>query len=229
MAKLYFRHGTVGSAKTLNLLAVAHAYELQGKTVKVLKPKMDSRFGEWKVGSRAGLDRPADLLVDEHTEFPAGTFAGVDCILVDEVQFLPPRIIERLRTVATCDGIPVICYGLRTDFRSKLFPGSQRVLELCDAIEEVKTTCTFCNRKAILNLKSVDGQATLEGPVVCLGCEEMYVPACYQHFVEKIEASGKTVDFEKVFATDWPFIASKEDTPEPEPAEPESERSPLKA
>lgn len=228
MAKLYFRYGTVGSAKTLNLLAVAHAYELQGKTVRVLKPKMDSRFGEWNVASRAGLDRGADTLVDELTTFPAGTFAGVDCILVDEVQFFPPCVIERLRVVASVDGVPVICYGLRTDFRSQLFPGSKRVLELADAIEEIKTTCTFCNRKGILNLKSVDGRATLDGPVVCLGCEEMYVPACFQHFTEKIEAaSGKPLDFQKAFAK--LALELEADKPAvPERAEPEQERSPMK-
>merc|ERR1712151_923929 len=109
---------------------------------------------------------------------------------------LHPRVIERLRDVATNLNIPVMCYGLRTDFRSRLFPGSKRLLELADTIEEVKTTCTYCNKKAIMNLKSVDGAATMEGPTVCLGAEEMYVPTCYLHFCEKIEmATGKPMDY----------------------------------
>merc|ERR1719215_857662 len=119
-----------------------------------------------------------------------------DCVLVDEAQFLAPSVIEQLRHVASMKSVPVICFGLRTDFRSRLFPASKRLMELADVIEDVKTTCTFCNRRAILNLKSVDGLPTLSGPSVCLGCEELYVPACYQHFVEKVEAaSGKSIDF----------------------------------
>lgn len=198
MAKLYFRHGVVSSAKTLNLLACAHSYEVQGKRVKVVKPAMDTRFGVAKVQSRAGLDRQADILVDGKSVFEAGTFDGVDCILVDEAQFVSPLVIEQLRRVASMEGVPVICYGLRTDFRSRLFPGSKRLMELADVIEEVKTTCTFCNRRAILNLKSVDGVPTLSGPTVCLGCEELYVPTCYRHFVEKIQAGKhEPIDFQQ--------------------------------
>jgi len=190
------RYGAMSSAKTLNLLAAAHSYEMQGKTVKVVKPRMDDRFGEGTVQSRAGLDRAADLLITDDTTFPAESLRGISCVLVDEAQFLHPCIIERLRDVATNLGIPVICYGLRTDFRSRLFPGAKRLMELADNIEEVKTTCTFCNRKATLNLKSVDGKETMEGPTVCLGGEEMYVPACYQHFCERIVAStGRPVNF----------------------------------
>jgi len=197
MAKLYFRFGVVSSAKTLNLLACAHSYEVQGKRVIVMKPAMDTRFGAEKVMSRAGLDRKADILLAADTVFAEGTFQGADCVLVDEAQFLSPAVIEQLRTAATT-GVPVICYGLRTDFRSRLFPGSKRLMELADVVEEVKQTCSFCNRRAILNLKSVDGVPTLAGPSVCLGCEEMYVPSCYKCFVDKIEkASGKTINFDE--------------------------------
>lgn len=198
MAKLYFRHGAVSSAKTLNLLAVAHSYEVQGKKVLVVKPAMDTRFGQGTVKSRAGLDREADILVDLTTVFAVDAFKDVDCVLVDEAQFVAPKVIEQLRHVASVDGVPVICYGLRTDFRARLFPGSRRLMELADVIEDIKTTCTYCNRRAILNLKSVDGVPTLSGPTVCLGCEELYVPACYRHFAEKIEAgNGQRIDFEK--------------------------------
>lgn len=219
MAKLYFRHGVVSSAKTLNLLAVAHSYEVQNKRVLVVKPAMDTRFGEGKVKSRAGLDREADILVNGATVFAADAFQNVDCVLVDEAQFVAPKVIEQLRHVAAVGGVPVICYGLRTDFRSRLFPGSRRLMELADVIEDVKTTCTFCNRRAILNLKNVNGVPTLSGPTVCLGCEELYVPACYRHFVEKIEAgSCEPIDFEKAALegdlADAAQAKEKQDVPE---------------
>lgn len=186
MAKLYFRYGAVGSAKTLNLLAVAHNYESQDKRVVVLKPEIDVRFGKDVVRSRAGLTRDADILVTPTTTLDKARFAGVHCVLVDEAQFLSKALVEQLRDLATAGHVPVICYGLRTDFRGELFEGSKRLLELCDSIEEVKTTCFFCNRKAIFNLKLVDGKATLAGPVVDLGTEEKYLPACSQCYDAKL-------------------------------------------
>jgi len=201
MAKLYFRHGAMSSAKTLNLLAAAHSYEIQAKNIKVMKPQMDTRFGEDAVGSRAGLSRKADMLLTDDSTFSAKDLVDVSCIFVDEAQFLHPRVVERLRSVATDFAIPVICYGLRTDFRSRLFPGSKRLMELADTIEEVKTTCTFCNRKATMNLKSVDGKETMNGPTVCLGGDEMYVPSCYEHFCQRIaSATGCSIDFEAAWA-----------------------------
>jgi thymidine kinase len=148
---------------------------------------MDTRFGQDVVKSRAGLNRVADVLVDETTELADSLFDGIHCVLVDEVQFMAPRVIEQLRHVASGLGVPVIAYGLRTDFRSHLFPGAQRMLELADKIEEVKTTCRFCNAKAMMSLKTVDGTGTLEGASVALGCEELYVPVCYPHFYEKTQ------------------------------------------
>lgn len=180
MAKLYFRYGAVGSAKTLNLLAVAHAYRQQQKRVYLVKPSIDTRFGAGVIGSRAGLFQEADRLVDDETILDFDELSGVHCILVDEVQFLSEAMIEQLRRITDTLNIPVICYGLRTDFRSRLFPGSKRLMELADAIEEVKTTCSYCTRKAIFNLKLVDGRPTLEGPTIELGMEERYVPACAQ-------------------------------------------------
>lgn len=179
MAKLYFRHGTVGSAKTLNLLAVAHNYRQQGKEILLLKPELDTRFGTAQIKSRAGLEMPADILIRNDTDLLALDYEGVDCILVDEAQFLSPAIIEQLREISVNRGIPVICYGLRTDFRSNLFEGSRRLMELADSIEEVKATCHFCNRKSIMNLRHVNGVATFDGPSILLGADESYFPACY--------------------------------------------------
>jgi thymidine kinase len=190
MAKLYFRYGTVGSAKTLNLLAVAHNYEQQQKRAFVIKPELDVRFGRELVHSRAGVEKKADLLVSAKTVLDPAAFRGVDCILVDEAQFLAPEVIEQLRVVSQEHGIPVICYGLRTDFRRRLFPGAQRLMELADSIEEIKTTCNFCNRKAIFNLKLQGGVPTLGGPTIDLGAEEKYLPACSSCYTQKLREAG---------------------------------------
>lgn len=187
MAKLYFRHGTVGSAKTLNLLAVAHNYRQQGKKVLLMKPDLDNRFGKERIKSRAGLESHADLLIVNEKSMVGIDYTGVSCILVDEVQFLPPKVIDEFRRITLDWGIPVICYGLRTDFKSHLFEGTLRLLELADSIEEVKATCFFCNRKSIMNLKHVNGVATNEGDTVDLGAEEKYFPTCYACYRREID------------------------------------------
>lgn len=192
MAKLYFRHGTVGSAKTLNLLAVAHNYRQQGKKVLLVKPELDARFGRGSIKSRAGLEMSADILVNAQTDLLSYNFEGISCILVDEAQFLPARAIEQLRKITLVEEIPVICYGLRTDFRTRLFEGSLRLLELADSIEEVKATCHFCHRKSIFNLKHVGGEPCLDGPSVQLGAEEKYYPACYRCYTEAIKRHSKS-------------------------------------
>lgn len=187
MAKLYFRHGTVGSAKTLNLLAVAHNYRQQGKKIILMKPDLDTRFGKERIKSRAGLEMQADVLIIDENSLRGPDYNGISCILVDEAQFLSAKVIEELRRIALDFDIPVLCYGLRTDFKSRLFEGSQRLLELADSIDEVKATCHYCNRKSIMNLKHVNGLATSEGPSVELGAEEKYVPACYKCYRKEID------------------------------------------
>ena len=186
MAKLYFRYGAVGSAKTLNLLAVAHNYERQGKRVLVAKPRVDTRDGERRVASRAGLDRTADLVLGDDDRLDAERFRGIDAVLVDEAQFLSAAVVDQLRDLTRNPGVPVLCYGLRTDFRSRLFEGARRLLELADSIEEVKTTCAFCGRKAIFNLRVVDGVATTAGPSVQIGGDESYKAVCYAHRCEQL-------------------------------------------
>ncbi len=188
MAKLYFRYGTMDSAKSMNLLAVAHNYRKQGKRVLLVKPRLDSRFGDDKIASRSGLEATADLLVDEDTVLDPADFAGLDCVLVDEAQFLAPSVIDDLRRITVEPGVPVICYGLRTDFRTKLFPGAQRLMELADGIEEVKVTCQYCAKKAICNLRFVNGTPTVHGPQVQLGAEESYAPVCWSHYDEATRA-----------------------------------------
>lgn len=191
MAKLYFRHGTVGSAKTLNLLAVAHNYRAQGKKVLILKPRLDDRFGQGVVRSRAGLEMKADILLEPETVLERKAFRGIQCVLVDEAQFLAPHLVDQLREIASFQKIPVICYGLRTDFRMRLFDGARRLLEIADSIEEIKTTCAFCNRKAIFNLKHVGGVASLEGPSIDLGTEEKYFPSCHACYCDQVAQAKK--------------------------------------
>ena len=184
MAKLYFRYGTMDSAKTLNLLAVAHNYRKQGKRCVLMKPRLDDRFGTSIIRSRSGLEAEADFLLTAEDDLPLEALADLDCVLVDEAQFLSERLIDQLRDLTVDRDVPVICYGLRTDFRAELFAGSRRLFELADSIEEVKVTCYFCGRKAVFNLRLLDGEAVFDGPQVDLGADEKYVPVCWRHYRE---------------------------------------------
>lgn len=193
MPKLYFRHGPMDSAKTLNLLAVAHNYKSQDKKVMLLKPKLDNRFGESMIRTRAGLEAEADMLLEPTTVLDPKAFVGVDCVLVDEAQFLSAQVVEQLRGLTLRPGLPVICYGLRTDFATRLFEGSRRLLELADSIEEVKVTCNQCNRKAVFNMRlAADGSGTLSGAQVELGANDKYVPVCCACYDEKLGFKSMT-------------------------------------
>lgn len=151
MPKLYFRYGTMNSSKTANLLMVSHNYKSQNKNVILIKPSIDTRFGINTINSRVGISEIVDISVDINSNLLELNIEGIDCILVDECQFLYTEHVDQLRILAQY--VPVMCYGLRTDYRSKLFPGSQRLMELSDSIEEIKTTCVNCNKKAIINAK----------------------------------------------------------------------------
>lgn len=181
----------MSSAKTLNLLAAAHTYQQQARKVVLVKPSLDDRFGKDCIQSRAGLEKKADILLSKTDRLSPNQFRGVDCILVDEVQFLNPLQVEDLRAISIEANVPVICYGLRTDFKSKLFEGSKRLMELADAIEEVKTTCNFCSKKAIFNMKFINGKPSLRGPQVDLGAEEKYLAACGKCYFEKLGKEEK--------------------------------------
>jgi thymidine kinase len=186
VAKLYFRYGAMGSAKTLNLLAVRHNYAQQGKRVLLLKPALDARFGARTIRSRAGLEHPADILVGPDTRLDPEDFRHAACVLVDECQFLSASVVDQLRELTRVLDLPVIAYGLRTDFRTRLFEGSRRLMEVADSIEEVKTTCKFCHRKAVFNLRhDAAGRALLDGPSIQLGADEIYSPVCYGCYRER--------------------------------------------
>ena len=168
------------------LLAVAHAYEQQGKKVLVIKPAMDTRFQKELVKSRSGLERTADFLAEPDSELPRKLIANVSCVLVDEAQFLSARVVDQLRRLSVELDVPVICYGLRTDFQAQLFEGSKRLFELADNIEEIKTTCHFCNRKGVFNMRVVDGVPVFQGEKIQLGANESYRSTCAHCYSSKL-------------------------------------------
>jgi len=194
LAKLYFRYGTMDSAKTMNLLAVAHNYRQQGKTIVLAKPALENRFGQSKIASRSGLEKDVDLLLHPDTTLDTDALQGLDCLLVDEAQFLSPQLIDQLRRLTREANVPVICYGLRTDFRTRLFPGSRRLMEVADSIEEIKVTCQYCRRKAVFNLRMVDGNGTVEGPQVQIGGNESYAPVCFHCYADRVAFGDDSTD-----------------------------------
>lgn len=173
MAKLYFRYGAMNSGKSTLLLQTAHNYEEQDMKVIIVKPSVDTK-GEQKVVSRIGAERKVDVLLgpqDDISKIVINDYPDVNCVLVDEAQFLEPKQVDQLMAVVLEMDIPVICYGLRTDFLTKGFPGASRLLELAHSIEEMKTICK-CGRKAIFNARFVDGEFTLDGDQVAIDGEQ---------------------------------------------------------
>ncbi len=200
MAKLYFRYGAMNSGKSTALMQVAHNYEERGMRVLVLKPSVDTKGGD-KLVSRLGVTRKVDLAVPREMDVleavrAESARAPLACVLADESQFFTPEQAEQLFMVTVELNIPVICYGLRTDFSLQGFPGSTRLLELAHAIEEMKTICT-CGRKAICNARKVNGEFVFEGAQVAIDQEnsveyQSLCPQCYvsvrRAFYEKKKA-----------------------------------------
>lgn len=187
MAKLYFRYGAMNSGKSTALMQVAHNYEEQGMRVLILKPLIDTKGGDELV-SRLGVRRRADVVV--HRDMDVFDLVQknmqadprrLSCVLCDESQFLTPAQAEQLFMVTVDLNVPVICYGLRTDFSLRGFPGSTRLLELAHTVEEMKTICT-CGRKAICNTRKVNGEFVFEGAQVAIDQENSveYVSKCPQ-------------------------------------------------
>lgn len=181
MAKLIFRYGAMGSSKTANALMVRYNYYERQKKVIMLKPACENRDGEKAIRSRIGLDAEC-----EYAEEFLKNYTGehYDAIIVDEAQFLPPEIIDAFSDLVDKRNITVICYGLRTDFRSELFPGSKRLMEIADDIEQIKTIC-WCGKRAHFNARTVNSQMVTEGEQVQLGGNESYVAVCRKHYKER--------------------------------------------
>ena len=173
MAKLYFRHGAMNSGKSTNLLQVAHNYEERGMAVLLMKPAVDLKGGE-KIISRLGAEREIDVAIQPDMNvfefvqnFKFEKQNQLDCVLIDEVQFLKIEQIEQLFKIAVILNIPVICYGLRTDFKMNTFEASAKLLGIAHSIEELKTICR-CGKKAILNGRKIDGKFVFEGEQVAI-------------------------------------------------------------
>ena len=172
MSKLYFRYGAMNSGKSTNLMQVAYNYEERGMKFLLIKPSTDKKGGD-KLVSRLGVERKVDLLINDDQNIYNEVKKWqdekykVDCILVDEVQFFKAYQIDQLFEIAVCLDIPVICYGLRTDFKMQGFEGSTRLLLLAHSIEELKTICK-CGKKAILNGRKINGKFVFEGEQVAI-------------------------------------------------------------
>lgn len=182
MAKLHFRYAAMNAGKSTALLQAAHNYEERGMRVRLFTAGLDLRAGKGVIASRLGLARDAETFGAD-TEFVRSHLGeGIACLLIDEAQFLTLEQVRQLHRLAHVDGIPVVCYGLRSDFRAEAFAGAAALLTLADDIEEMKSVCA-CGRKATLNLRIDDrGQRVREGEQVFIGGNERYraiCPACY--------------------------------------------------
>lgn len=190
MAKLYFRYGVMGSSKSAQALITKFNYEEQGMRVWLLKPARDTRDGINIIRSRIGLEQEGDTIeedVDLFAVFQEREKEFYEVIIVDEAQFLMPEQVEQLRDIVDTYNIPVLCFGLRTDFRTKLFPGSARLLELADSISELKTVCA-CGKKATVNARlDQEGHVITQGEQIFLGGNESYRPMCYRCWKKAIK------------------------------------------
>jgi thymidine kinase len=192
MSKLYFRHGAMNSGKSTALLQAAHNYEERGQAVLLAKPEVDTK-GDTTILSRLGVDRDVDFLVtpelDLRKEFQRlstlqrdKTGKRVACLLIDEAQFLTRDQVDQALEIAVLDDVPVIAFGIRTDFLTNGFPGSLRLLEIAHSLEELKTICR-CGKKAMFNARKVNGEFVFNGDQVAIDGEEItyesLCPSCY--------------------------------------------------
>ncbi len=197
MAKLYFRYSAMGAGKSLDLLKVAYNYEERGMKALIFNSELDTRFGRECVASRAGIHKNAipygmtsDFLA-LYRQTRAGTGGDIHCLLVDEAQFLTKKQVEDIVHIVNDERIPVICYGLRTDFMGQLFEGSTWLLAWADSIEELKTVC-WCGRKATMNARVVDGRIVRQGEQVQIGGNESYLALCREHYLSgELEREGR--------------------------------------
>ena len=190
MSKLYFKYGAMGSSKTAQALITKFNYEERGMRVWLIKPALDDRDGVATLRSRIGLEAEACVIrAEDDVAERWRTMERTDVIIADEAQFLTPEQIDQLRMLVDEDGIPVLCFGLRTDFQTHLFPGSRRLLELADSITEIKTICE-CGAKATVNARISDGRVVTEGAQVLIGGNDSYVAMCHACWKKRIAAEA---------------------------------------
>ena len=193
MAKLYFKYGAMGSSKTAQALITKYNYEENGLRVWLIKPSADTRDGVCLLRSRIGLEAQVEVIspdADIRLLFDARQKGACDVIIVDECQFMTPLQIDQLRSIVDEYNIPVMCFGLRTDFQTKLFPGSLRLMEVADTIQEIKTICD-CGAKATVNARISDGYIVTEGAQVVLGGNDCYIAMCHKCYISGIREHKK--------------------------------------
>ncbi len=187
MAKLYFRHGAMNSGKSTALLQVAYNYEERGSKVLIAKPAIDSKAAD-HITSRLGVSRKVDLLVSPEENLREAFLRigeGVSCLLIDEAQFLTKEQVEQALAIAVLDGVPVLAYGIRTDFRTAGFPGSTRLLEIAHSLEELKTICR-CGRKAMFNARKGSNGFVFDGDQVAIdSIDATYESLCANCYMEE--------------------------------------------
>ena len=179
MAKLYYRYGAMGSSKTANAIMVQYNYNERGQKVLMVKPRLDTRDGARIVRSRCGLETECVFI----EEVPDIDVSQYDCVIIDEAQFLTKQQVEMLVHIVDVLNVPVIAYGLRTDFQGNFFEGSQWLMAWADTIEEVKTIC-WCGKKATCNARVFNGRVVKEGEQILLGGNSQYVSLCRKHWAE---------------------------------------------
>ena len=192
MAKLYFKYGAMGSSKSAQALITKFNYEEQGMTVWLIKPSVDTRDGADVIRSRIGLMNHARIITPEQDIIEAYRAAGThNVIIADEAQFFTPEQIDQLRALVDEDDLPVLCFGLRTDFLTHFFPGARRLMELADSLTEIKTVCS-CGRKATVNARiDAQGKIVTEGSQVMLGGNDSYMAMCHQCWTQRIREQKK--------------------------------------
>lgn len=185
MAQLFFKYGAMNSGKTIEILKVAHNYEEQEKPVVLMTSGLDDRDGLGVVSSRIGLSREATPIFSETNVFDYIKALAVKpyCILIDEAQFLEKHHVVQFAQVVDDLGVPVMAFGLKNDFRNELFEGSKYLLLYADKLEELKTICWFCHKKASMNLRMLDGQPVYDGEQIQIGGNEAYYPVCRKHYI----------------------------------------------
>ena len=193
MAKLYFKYGAMGSSKTAQALITKYNYEENDMKVWLIKPSADTRDGVQILRSRIGLAAAVEVMtpdMDIYTVFGNTKVGQCDAVIVDECQFLTEAQIDQLRAIVNDYNVPVMCFGLRTDFQTRLFPGSRRLMELADCIEEIKTMCD-CGSKATVNARINDGFIVTEGAQVVLGGNDCYIAMCHRCYIRGIREHKK--------------------------------------
>lgn len=193
MAKLYFKYGAMGSSKTAQALITKYNYEENDMRVWLIKPSADIRDGANILRSRIGLEAKVEVMYPDTNVYErfVQTQVGCHAVIVDECQFMTEEQIGQLRAIVDDYDIPVMCFGLRTDFQTRLFPGSRRLMELADAIQEIKTICD-CGSKATVNAR-IDGEGHIvtEGAQVVLGGNDSYIAMCHRCYVRGIKERRK--------------------------------------